>query len=448
MVLFAILVLLDFTLSTDFMFNFRLEVAGLPLNVLDGLIVLTFVHQLVRSRRSDFRADRVHPLLVWSVVILVLAVLVGVMGSMMNGTRARDWITAMRNVAMLPLAIFIGYMVVRTPRSTRTITYIWLLGAVLSGIALLFLVRDTAEQVKWGKSFDQLRGIRQGGDAGLTAMAFFAFALVAGVRVLPRVLMVAFLLLSAAAFFSLPHRGNYVVGACTLLFAVLALPRVPWGRRLGMMAVGMVFMAVALLSMGAVISQLTGRDFKTYVVEKRIKELLPGFDEETKTTVLATRLPGILAELSLWLENPLTGQGFAIGRQYEEEHGEIGMGTNHNVWTSALAQMGPIGFLGYAIPVIGSIVVGFRIWRDQTDRDMSILGAIGAITGAYSFLWATISQTINQQRLAILVGLMFGIVFRVRAMQLTVARQQVEEAYGEPLYEPMGYDREDSLRVA
>jgi len=209
-------------------------------------------------------------------------------------------------------------------------------------------------------------------------------------------------------------------------------------------------LGVSLLAMSAVISQVTGRDFKSYVIEKRVKQLLPAYDEETKTTVLATRLPGILAELQLWLESPLIGQGFAIGTAYEDQMGARGMGMNHNVWTSALSQMGPVGFLGYVVPVIGCTIVGFRLWRDQTEPNIALLGALGAITGVISFLWASISMTINQQRLAIVVGLMFGIIFRCRAMQLTLVRQQAEAGYADDPagYEPMAYDRAETVPTA
>jgi len=423
MILFAILVLVDFTVGNDLLFEYRIDIAGLPLNLLDALVALLFVRQAFRSRLNDFKTDRVHPLFIWSFALLVAAMMVGVMGSTMNGSTLREWITALRNQAMLPLCIFIGYNILRTPRHVRPITYIWLFGGVCSALGTLFLVRDTAEEVKWGKSFDELRAIRYGGDAGLTSMAFLAFALLSRVKVLPRLLMVALLLLCGASFFSLPHRGSYVVGIGILTYIALVLPRASIGRRVGMLFGGFAIMLVSMLLIGAVLSQMTGRDFKTYVINNRLKQLLPGYDLETKTTVLGTRLPGILAELQLWSESPVIGQGFAIGVTYEDQMGARGMGMNHNVWTSSLSQMGPLGLFGYAVPVIGCMIVGFRMWRDQTERDMAILGALGAITGVISFMWASLSMTINQQRLAILVGLMFGIVFRCRAMQLTVARE-------------------------
>src|SRR6266704_2781414 len=85
MVLFAMLVLLNFTVSTDLLFDFRLDVAGLPLNILDVLMVVIVLRQLFKSRADDFQADRVHPLLLWSLGLLLGAALMGVMGSTLNG---------------------------------------------------------------------------------------------------------------------------------------------------------------------------------------------------------------------------------------------------------------------------------------------------------------------------------------------------------------------------
>jgi hypothetical protein len=162
-------------------------------------------------------------------------------------------------------------------------------------------------------------------------------------------------------------------------------------------------------------------------------------------TVTGTRLPGIIAELNLWLESPLIGNGFAVSTRIEAEEGEMGM--NHNVWTSSLAQYGPVGLFAFAVPVIGCMVVGFRLSRTDTDGYMSILGVLATIVALDAFLWATITMSINTQRLAMLVGLMFGMTFRCRAMQLTLARMRAEQEY-QAGYEMVDYERFDSVHLA
>jgi hypothetical protein len=168
-------------------------------------------------------------------------------------------------------------------------------------------------------------------------------------------------------------------------------------------------------------SRISGRDFHAYIFEKRLKSLLTK-DEGSNMTVLDSRLPGIFVELGIWARSPVTGQGFAIGAIVEEEAG-MSLGLNHNVWSSSLAQCGPSGVLGCWVPIFGTMIVGFRTWRAQTDRNLALLGALGAIVACMAFMWGTLSLSINQQRLAILVGVSFGMTFRARDLQQTLARQ-------------------------
>jgi hypothetical protein len=448
MFFFIILMVLNSTVTNDLLFDYRLEVGGFPLNVLDGLVALVFLKQIVTSGRKKFRTDRTHPLLYWSLGLLSAAIFLGMAGAAMGGAPVRQYVTVLRNLTTLPVAIFIGYTLATTPRSARTITYVWMICSVLSALSLLFLVGETTEVLKsTTSSFDQLRRIRYGGDAGLAAAGMLAFAAIAGVRLFPTWLSIALLVICTLGTFSPPHRGAYVTGIMMFLFSTLVMPRVRWGRRLGMAAVGIVFLGATLLGGALVVTQVTGRDFNDYIVNKRLKALNPFYNEETKTTVTGTRLPGILAELRLWSESPLIGKGFAVSARFQAEAG-IDLGMNHNVWTAALCESGPIGLAAYLVPIFGTMVVGYRMWRDQTDRDTALLGALAAIVGFVAFLWGSLSLSINQQRLAILVGLMFGIAFRCRAMQLTLQRQQLYDGYeGVPAHDDGGSGGYDAVPV-
>jgi hypothetical protein len=217
------------------------------------------------------------------------------------------------------------------------------------------------------------------------------------------------------------------------------------GRRVALAALGGLVIGATLLTGAVVISRITGRDFQKYVIEKRLKQLAPWLDEETKVTVTGTRLPGIIAELNLWMESPLIGNGFAVSSRVEAEEGEMGM--NHNVWTSSLAQYGPVGLFAFAVPVVGCMLVGYRLSRSDTDFYMSIFGALGSIVALTAFLLASITMSINQQRLAMLMGLIFGMTFRCRAMQLTLARIRAEQGY-ETGYEMVDYERAGSVHLA
>jgi hypothetical protein len=445
MILFVILMLINCTVPNKVLFDYRFDMGGFPVNALDVMLILLFAQQLLSSGRDRFQTERVHPLLYWSIGLLVTAIFFGIAGAAIGGTGVRQYVTALRNLATLPAAIFIGYSLLNKPARVKPVIYIWVFGSVASALALLFLVRESSEMVAQGRSFDVLRVIRYGGDTGLAAAGLLAFALVSRLRLLPKVAMLGLFLVAVVGVFAPPHRGGYVIAALTLAASTLVLPRVPVGRRAGVAVVGLVVIGSTLLSGAIIMSRITGRDFEKYVVEKRLKQLVPWLDEETKVTVTGTRLPGIIAELNLWLESPLIGNGFAVSTRIEAEEGEMGM--NHNVWTSSLAQYGPVGLFAFAVPVIGCMVVGFRLSRTDTDGYMSILGVLATIVALDAFLWATITMSINTQRLAMLVGLMFGMTFRCRAMQLTLARMRAEQEY-QAGYEMVDYERFDSVHLA
>src|SRR6266700_3800768 len=259
MFLFAILMFLNATVSNDLLFRFRWDIGGLPINAIDALTVLFLARQLFRSRSEDFQADRMHPLLAWSIALLLTASLFGIFGAITNGIGFRKWVTVLRNLLVLPMAILAGYNLVRSPRYAKPILYVWLIASYLSALSVLFMVRMTAEGVREGSSFDQLRVIAYGGDAGLGAAALLAFAFVARVRLIRWWwLSLGLFLTAAVGYFSIPHRGNYLLGALTLLFAPIILPKVSWGRRLGMSTVGMVALAATLFAGVAAMSKFTG----------------------------------------------------------------------------------------------------------------------------------------------------------------------------------------------
>jgi hypothetical protein len=131
MILFAILMLLNSTLPNELVLAYRFDLGPFPLNILDGLLLLVFLIQLFPSRHS-FRADRVHPLLIWSIVLLVIAIFIGVIGATAEGTGIRQYVTAMRNLSVLPASIFIGYSVAKTPKTAKFMTYLWVICSILS----------------------------------------------------------------------------------------------------------------------------------------------------------------------------------------------------------------------------------------------------------------------------------------------------------------------------
>jgi len=73
MILFVILMLINCTVPNDVLFDYRFDLGGFPVNALDVMLMLVFVQQLFSSSRDRFQTERAHPLLYWSIGLLVTA---------------------------------------------------------------------------------------------------------------------------------------------------------------------------------------------------------------------------------------------------------------------------------------------------------------------------------------------------------------------------------------
>jgi hypothetical protein len=227
------------------------------------------------------------------------------------------------------------------------------------------------------------------------------------------------------------HRSDWLGQAAALAVVPLIMPK---GARFRS-AFGMIFVSLALLLFlwGGLhlASVVTGRNFHD-AFEKRIMSMLPS-DSQTSSTPKAwdTRLPAIKVELEMWMHSPLIGNGFAA----EEASGrgdEVGGGFHHNSWTSTLCQTGIIGFIGCFIAVCGPIFVGLRMIRAQTDRVCTLIGACGVVCGTQQAFLGAATAGFNGYRLAMLIGMVCGVVFRCREIQLTHMRlaAEYEAGYG------------------
>ncbi len=427
---FVVLMAINSTMNSDLLFKLRVDIAGLPINLVDFALVVLLILGVISPGRERTLVERVHPLLMWSVGLFFMTLVVGIMGAMSSGVDVRAFVTVVRNVVCLPLAIIAGYLLIQNPRSARLVCGAWILASIASAIAVLFVAGGTVEKLSEGSgSFDKLREIRYGGDIGLWAFTFIAFTVISRVRYYPMVVALGVIVICAGGFFSMPHRGGYLIGVLTFLFASMVLPRVTFWRRAHMVLVGGLLLGIVLLSGAALYSWASGKDFTDYVINKRLKQMVPGFEDETHTTITATRMPGIQRELEIWAKSPLFGAGFAISKKAEAD-GAVGM--NHNVWTATMAETGLFGLAAYSISIIGSLVVGFRLWRAQTERFTSTIGALGAIVALSAFFNATLSLSINTQRSAVPLGLMAGIIFRCRVIQLTFLRARADRLKVDP----------------
>jgi hypothetical protein len=219
--------------------------------------------------------------------------------------------------------------------------------------------------------------------------------------------------------FATMSRSDWLAALAAIFSIPFLLPKEGRVRRLAIFVMTTVLLFGLFLGGMYVGGQATGRNLPQ-LIYKRMLTALPfarGDDSYLSTKAWDTRLPGVFAELKYWLESPIIGQGFGYtdtrGLEFE------GIGFNHNVWTAALATTGIVGFAAYLVPVLGLIVIGRRLVRDRVDKGSVLIGAIGFTTGIYHLIYGGATMSFNVQRGALLLGLIAGVVFRSRMMQLT-----------------------------
>src|SRR4051812_21825679 len=111
----------------------RLEIGGMPINVLDGLLGLGGLFAAIgfmRSSPSRFQALRAHPVYVATIVLFVLAEAAGMIGAMAVGSKTYFVALFLRNMTAIPATMFCGYYFYKRPTSAKWFSYIHVMGGV------------------------------------------------------------------------------------------------------------------------------------------------------------------------------------------------------------------------------------------------------------------------------------------------------------------------------
>lgn len=402
--------------NRTFFLEYRIDFAGMPINILDGLTLAGLLASFLPQRRAVL-TGRPHPLLIWILVFFLLATLAGTFGAVIEEVRFSALVIGLRNTLTVPAAVWLGYRVIATPRKALTMGYVIALGSLLSAIFALVFVRDATETIAVEEAaFDLLRTPVVGGDAGLLLACLIPFCLVERSRLLGGWWGLPFLATCGAAMLLLPHRSAWLYAGVTIGFAAFILPRSNPRRKAGVTFACMLVLILAALVSLNVVTQLTGRDFKSYLGE-RLASMMPGGDGGAKAW--DTRTPGLVRELELWASNPILGRGFNYQNIDELTH--PGIGYNHTPWVSVTCQMGIAGLVAFFLAICGPILVGWRMVRQRIDRRSLLLAAAGAAYCFSSAVLGWLSMSWNTQRQALAVGLLAGMLLRCRAMQLATA---------------------------
>ena len=151
-------------------------------------------------------------------------------------------------------------------------------------------------------------------------------------------------------------------------------------------------------------------------MQDRVLTLVPDQEEASGPKAWDTRVEGIRVELAIFAEDPIFGKGFGIQEQRGYNYAQNGI--HHNSWTDILAKCGLVGITPYILVMIGCMVIGARMVRQNVDRASVLMGALGAIFGPYYIMFGLCTWAFNGIRPAMCLGVFFGLLLRAREYQL------------------------------
>jgi hypothetical protein len=431
--------------SRSFLFEYRLQLAGMPINILDFLLILGFAIAIFKGNSEKRMLATPHPLLRPMLIVFAIALLAGVIVGVRNlsfGLSLKRLATYIRDFAVLPMGVVVGYQLVPRLKSAYFYRYVVIVSGLLTAIVVLVFFKGKGEEFGVGSNLETLRTIDYVTPYAGIACAFVLFTILSGPRVMPTIVSVVIVGICLVGNFATLSRSDWLSTSASILSVFVLLPK---GQRSSKLIRGLVLAPVLLgfLWLGVfATSKITGYDFSEKMAT-RIRSMLPGDQEGVKVKAWDSRWPAAVRELKLLTTSPLWGHG--IGVQYTlltEEDPGVSAGFRHNSWTCILAETGLIGFAAAVMLVGGCIVVGRRMVRDRLEPASILIGALGMVTGVqYLFLGAATNGFVNQ-RCGLLLALTCGIVLRTRAMQLALAHEYAgyltHDAHDGPLVDADG----------
>jgi len=424
MVVLVLLLLFNSLAGLNALMDYRFTVGGLPINILD---LLTFVGAglaLITRRRGE--NEQTHRFYVFILAIFFLSAFIGIVGAMSNGAILRWSATALRNLLTFPLVAMIAYQIPYSYGRIKVVFYVLLWTSIISAIVAMVFISHTTSEIAMNGTFNDFRYTKLGGDYGCSAAATLLFSLAAGVWAFPRVMTILLMIACVLGSLALPHRSEWLCSFATCAYALFFLNRKNFVRTFVVAAVASLLVGVAATVSISAISKATGHDYMGYVTQRALS-FLPGQDLSPNTNrPWETRMPGIERELALWMQNPLLGRGFGI--QEVDQLSHAGASYHHNVWTSSLAEAGPVELAAMLCLVFGLMVVGQKVVSAGVDQIYVLVGAMGSSMGVWGFLMSSTTLSLNWQCPAIIVASMLGLLLRVRSLQLAQLRSLDSDA--------------------
>jgi hypothetical protein len=425
----VLLTLVNALASHDLVLQYRLSAGGFPISVFDVLLLGVGPAAVLLTRAYAYPTGRSHPVLSWILVLSLMAVVVGLLAAVFNGTVLRSSVTSLRNFVALPLCIWLAYSLLLQPPAAEKLckAHVWA-GVVTAGFVLAYFGRAASA---FEGNIDELRAMKYVAIYCGMAGVLLLYSIIGGVGMFRPSLAVIMGGVCFIGQFATLSRSDWLAVWTAAVVVYFFLPSLYRGRKLAAAIVGPP-VALAFVWLGLVVaSAATGTNFTEKMVA-RVNSMLPDSTPGTKQKkAWDTRLESTLIELKWWAGSPIVGRGFGIHETkrptLREKEAE---GLKHNTWVFTLAETGVVGFSAMALVVGGTFVVGRRMVRDRTDRGSVLVGALGVATASIYVVLGLATMSFNQVRGAIPLGVVCGIVLRCRAMQQAALRAQWEAHYG------------------
>lgn len=424
MVVLVLLLVLNSLAGLNALMDYRFTLAGLPINILDLLTIVGAGLALITRHRQE--GEQIHRFYTFILGIFFLSAFIGIVGATSNGAILRWSATALRNLLTIPLVAMIAYQIPYSYGRIKVIFYVLLWTSIISAVVAMVFISHSTSEVAMNGTFNDFRYTKLGGDYGCSAAATLLFSLAAGVWAFPRVMTILLMIACVLGSLALPHRSEWLCSFATCAYALFFLNRRHFVRTFVVATVASLLVGIAAIISISAISKASGHDYLSYVAQ-RAMSFLPGQDSSPHVNKpWETRMSGIERELTLWMQNPLLGRGFGIQEVDQVSH--FGTSYHHNVWTSSLAEAGPIELVAMLCLVFGLMVIGQKVISSGVDRIYVLVGAMGSSMGVWGFLMSSTTLSLNWQCPAIIVASMLGLLLRVRSLQLAQLRSLASDA--------------------
>jgi hypothetical protein len=424
----------------DFINVYRISIGWVQLGVFEIGLFVGLLLALVKGGdyASYYPAARKHPVFFWLIALFSIGSLMGIIGTFGGIMPLKYKVAGIREFVAMPICIIMGYRLLATPRQSLVYAYISILAGAITATGVFFYFNSSASEIQVSGSISSLRAsIKQfSPEYASCAGLLLLWSLAAGKRIIRPGAAFALMLYCFIGYLAMLGRTNVVImlGGALAIFLIIPRQRI-FGSAIKLIVLGPIifFTLYGSIVLGG---KIVGRYNFAEKITTHFSTLLPSERHIGESKAWDSRLGSIVQEIQLWLKNPLMGNGFASQESmvYAGEIVDTG-GYNHNGWTSTLAKAGVFAFAAVVLMTFTSIVLGYRMVRDEVDRASVIFGAVAFITGVVFLIRATCTMAFIS-RSAIHYAMVCGMVIRAREMQQTTKALQAAGAGYEPFVDP------------